>query len=154
MHQVSLFSVERFQQCLACLHVTMWSLMYLLDTSLLQWGQVSLSRPKCFSLTCRRQFFDSVKPLPHALQCQFVPSLAMQDETSAPAGHRLASQSPMDSDCSLQVVQSEVLYALWAILAWLPRDCLFLKVFPQNSHSTCCSIPLCLATMCLFASDF
>ena len=53
-----------------------------------------------------------------------------------------------------KLYQSVVLYALWAILAWLPSDCLFLKVFPQNSHSTCCSIPLCLATMWRFASDF
>ena len=70
-------------------------------------------------------------------------------------GHYLASQSPMVVCPKYYMLyQSEVLYALWAILAWLPNDCLFLKVFPQNSHSTCCSIPLCLATMCLFASDF
>lgn len=70
-------------------------------------------------------------------------------------GHYLASQSPMVVCPKYhKLYQSEVLYALWAILAWLPNDCLFLKVFPQNSHSTCCSIPLCLATMCRLASDF
>ena len=70
-------------------------------------------------------------------------------------GHYLASQSPMVVCPKYYMLyQSEVLYALWAILAWLPNDCLFLKVFPQNSHSTCCSIPLCLATMCRLASDF